>query len=372
MNLPATASVSSIDYTRIPKVSLHDHLDGGVRPATIIELAAEIGHVLPTTDAVALRKWFEDSANSGSLVRYLETFAHTTAVLQTKEGLLRVAAEAIEDYAKDGVLHAEIRYAPEQHTAEGLTLDEVVEAVQEGINYAISEAEKAGYDITARQLLCAMRQNDSAMEIAELAVKHRDKGVAGFDIAGPEKGFLPSLHKEGFDYLAEEFMPVTVHAGEADAIESIKEALSVGRALRLGHGVGIVEDITGMTGSEESVVSLGTMANWIRDRRIAVEMCPTSNLQTGAIAAYGTKISDHPFDLLYNLGFAVTINTDNRLMSGVTLSSEYEALAETFNYDISDLEQIALNAAEAAFLSYDDKLDLIVRVKKGYSYFLNA
>ncbi|MBT8161236.1 MULTISPECIES: adenosine deaminase [Arthrobacter] len=372
------APALDFDLKRLPKVSLHDHLDGGLRPATIIELADAVGHVLPSTDPVALGQWFRESADSGSLVRYLETFDHTVAVMQTKEGLARVAREFVEDLADDGVVYGEIRWAPEQHLQKGLTLDEVVEAVQEGLDAGVAVVEESGRQIRVGQLITAMRHADRGQEIAELAVRHRYNGAIGFDIAGAEDGFLPSRFKDAFTYLAEHNFPATVHAGEAAGLESIQSALVDGRALRLGHGVRIAEDISvefedadqdSDDDAEDTVgmVTLGEVAGWVRDRGIALEICPSSNLQTGAIANFGEGIENHPLDMLYQLGFNVTINTDNRLMSGVTLTEEFELLVETFDYDLDDLLELTLNAAESSFLPLDEKEALVEYINDTYA-----
>lgn len=369
-------SAPSVDLKTLPKVSLHDHLDGGLRPATIIELAAEVGHTLPATDPEELRQWFLDSADSGSLVRYLETFDHTIAVMQTHDALVRVAREFVEDLADDGVVYGEVRWAPEQHLSKGLSLDDAVEAVQEGLEAGMDAVDEAGGYIEVGQLVTAMRHADRGSEIAQLAVRHRDNGVVGFDIAGAEDGFLPSRFTEAFTYLAENNFPATVHAGEAAGLDSIQDALVHGRALRLGHGVRIAEDIhldvQEEDGHDVGTVSLGDLAQWVRDRQIPLELCPSSNLQTGAIAAFGTTIGEHPIDLLHQLGFNVTVNTDNRLMSGVTLTGEFELLRDTFGYDLETILELTLNAVHAAFLPieareqladyiiecYDDVLDV--------------
>lgn len=373
------APALDFDLKSLPKVSLHDHLDGGLRPATIIELAEAVGHTLPSTDPVALGQWFRESADSGSLVRYLETFDHTIAVMQTKEGLARVAKEFVEDLADDGVVYGEIRWAPEQHLQKGLTLDEVVDAVQEGLDAGVDAVEESGRQIQVGQLITAMRHADRGQEIAELAVRHRYNGAVGFDIAGAEDGFLPSRFKDAFTYLAEQNFPATVHAGEAAGLESIQSALVDGRALRLGHGVRIAEDITvefedvengeDNDDAEDAVgmVTLGEVAGWVRDRGIALEICPSSNLQTGAIANFGEGIENHPLDMLYQLGFNVTINTDNRLMSGVTLTDEFELLVETFDYDLDDLLELTLNAAESSFLPLDEKEALVEYINDAYA-----
>ncbi|WP_028266377.1 adenosine deaminase [Arthrobacter sp. MA-N2] len=373
------APALDFDLKSLPKVSLHDHLDGGLRPATIIELAEAVGHTLPSTDPVALGQWFRESADSGSLVRYLETFDHTIAVMQTKEGLARVAKEFVEDLADDGVVYGEIRWAPEQHLQKGLTLDEVVDAVQEGLDAGVDAVEESGRQIQVGQLITAMRHADRGQEIAELAVRHRYNGAVGFDIAGAEDGFLPSRFKDAFTYLAQHNFPATVHAGEAAGLESIQSALVDGRALRLGHGVRIAEDITvdfedaegeeAADDAEDTVgmVTLGEVAGWVRDRGIALEICPSSNLQTGAIANFGEGIENHPLDMLYQLGFNVTINTDNRLMSGVTLTDEFELLVETFDYDLDDLLELTLNAAESSFLPLDEKEALVEYINDAYA-----
>ena len=356
-----------MDIASLPKISLHDHLDGGLRPQTIIELAEKVGHPLPATTAPELAEWFSTNANSGSLVQYLETFDHTVAVMQTQEGLERVAYEAVIDLAQDGVIYAELRWAPEQHLQGGLTLDETVEAVQDGLERGMAEvAEKGGF-IRTGQLVTAMRHADRGLEIAELAVRHRNAGVVGFDIAGAEQGFLPSRHKVAFDYLATELFPVTVHAGEADGIESIKDAIVSGRALRLGHGVRLVEDIMfSRTEGDTDLVVLGPVAQWVHDRGIALETSPSSNLQTGAFAQLGDTMADHPFDILYDLGFKVTVNTDNRLMSGTSLTRELEILVDTFGYTLADLEQFQLNAAEAAFQGLPEREELMDMIELGF------
>jgi adenosine deaminase len=353
--------------TALPKVSLHDHLDGGLRPQTIIELADEIGLEVPEKDAAALQDWFDLKSDSGSLVEYLKTFDLTTAVMQTREGLSRVAREFVQDLGADGVIYGEIRWAPEQHLGRGLSLDEVVEAVQEGLDAGIDDVHQTGHSIRVGQLVSAMRHLDRGLEIAQLAVRHRGNGVVGFDIAGPEDGFPATRMREAFDYLAKAYLPRTVHAGEAAGLASIESALFDGRAMRLGHGVRIAEDITTEREDAESTfVTLGPIAQWVKDREIALETSPTSNLQTGAIAQWGDEMIDHPFDLLYQLGFNVTVNTDNRLMSHTTLSRELAVLSEAFGYDLADLEVFQLNAAAASFLPIEDREELADRITAGF------
>ncbi len=344
-----------------PKALLHDHLDGGLRPSTIIELSREIGHELPADDAESLGKWFIDSANSGSLERYLGTFEHTVAVMQHREGLVRVAAECAEDLAADGVVYAEIRYAPEQHLSNGLTLTEVVEAVEEGFRLGERRAAAAGTPIRIATLLTAMRHAARSREIAELVVRYRDAGVVGFDIAGAEAGFPPTRHLDAFEYLRRENAHFTIHAGEAFGLPSIWEALQWCGADRLGHGVRIIDDVTV---DASGAVTLGRLAAYVRDKRVPLEMCPSSNLQTGA----ASSIAEHPIGLLARLRFRVTINTDNRLMSGTSMSREFELLADAFGYDLDDFQWFTVNALKSSFIPFDERLALINDVvKPGYA-----
>ena len=344
-----------------PKVLLHDHLDGGLRPQTIMDLAADAGHELPSTpggDADALGRWFRESADSGSLVRYLETFDHTVAVMQTAPAISRVARECVDDLVADGVVYAEIRYAPEQHVEHGLTLDEVVGAVQEGFEKGIAAS---GGRIVVRQLLTAMRHQARSMEIAQLAVAWRDRGVAGFDIAGAEAGYPPTRHLDAFEYLQRENSHFTIHAGEAFGLPSIWQAIQWCGADRLGHGVRIIDDIAV---AEDGSVELGRLAAYVRDTRIPLEMCPASNVQTGAAAS----LAEHPIGLLTALRFRVTVNTDNRLMSGTSMSAEMTSLAETFGYGLEDLRWFTINAMKSAFLPFDERLAIIDQViKPGYA-----
>lgn len=358
--------VDGVDIRALPKVSLHDHLDGGLRPQTIVELADELGLRLPANDADALGGWFLRQADSGSLPDYLTTFDVTTSVMQTEHGLHRVAKELVLDLVDDGVLYAEIRWAPEQHLARGLGLDQAVEAVQAGIDEAIDLVESHGGRIVVGQLLSAMRHLDRADEIAELAIRHADRGVVGFDIAGPEAGFPPSRLRSAFDRLAEAHLPTTVHAGEGDGIDSIRDALVAGRALRLGHGTRIAEDLEIEDEGDDVLVHLGATAEWVRDRQIVLEVSPSSNLQTGTIAAWGDALADHPIDLLLQLGFAVTVNPDNRLQSGTTLTRELGLMVETFDWSLDDIEQVTLTAMAGAFCSLDEREELADEIADGF------
>jgi adenosine deaminase len=343
---------------RAPKVLLHDHLDGGLRPQTIIELAAEIGYTqLPSTDPAALGHWFREAADSGSLERYLETFSHTVAVMQTAGGLTRVAREAVEDLAADGVVYAEIRWAPEQHVESGLTLNQVVEAVLAGFQEGQAAAAARGQTIRVGAIATAMRHAARSREIAELAVTYRDAGVVGFDIAGAEAGFPPTRHLDAFEYLRRENYHFTIHAGEAFGLPSIWEAIQWCGADRLGHGVRIVDDIT-------AGGTLGRLAQYVRDRRIPLEMCPSSNVQTGA----AKSIAEHPIGTLRRLHFRVTVNTDNRLMSGTSMSREMSLLVHAFGYTWRDLQWFTINAMKSAFIGFDDRLSIIdEQIKPGYA-----
>ncbi|MBP2704743.1 adenosine deaminase [Microbispora sp. RL4-1S] len=344
------------EIRKAPKVLLHDHLDGGLRPETIVDLARDCGHELPSADPGNLATWFREAANSGSLERYLETFAHTVGVMQSAEALTRVAAECAQDLADDGVVYAEVRYAPEQHTSTGLTLDQVVEAVLEG--FRIGSAGPDGRPrIRVGTLLTAMRHQARSMEIAELAVRYRDLGVVGFDIAGAEAGYPPTRHLDAFEYLQRENAHFTIHAGEAFGLPSIWQAIQWCGADRLGHGVRIIDDITVSGNGGEK---LGRLAAYVRDKRIPLEMCPTSNLQTGAAAS----IAEHPIGLLRRLHFRVTVNTDNRLMSDTSVSREFAQLVDAFGYGWDDLQWFTVNAMKSAFIPFDERLNLINGVIK--------
>lgn len=349
-------------------ISLHDHLDGALRPATLVELAAQVGHELPATDPDSLGQWFRDSADSGSLPRYLETFSHTVAVMQTASALRRVAREYVEDCAADGLVHAEVRWAPEQHVSGGLTLGEAVDAVQGGLAEGVAAVRAAGGHLSVVQILCAMRHLDRSPEIARLVVRRvraaeqtttphgsvagepSPGSVVGFDLAGPEAGFPASGHREALDLLARERIPVTLHAGEAAGAESMADALDAGRALRLGHGVRLLDEDRGMS---------APLTRWIRDRRIALEVCPCSNLQTDASAAWGTTVAGHPVTAMLRAGFAVTVSPDNRLMSATSVTHELDRLRAEAGWDEQDVLAVQRTAARAAFVprEYQDWLE---------------
>ena len=341
---------------RLQKALLHDHLDGGLRPQTIIDIAKEIGHELPSYDAVELAEWFRASCDSGSLVRYLETFAHTVAVMQRREDIVRVARECAVDLARDGVVYAEVRMAPELLTEKGLTLSAAIEAILEGFSAGEKEAKTEGNTIRVTLLLCGMRQNQLSQEVAELAVKYRERGVVGFDIAGPEDGFPPSDQLDTFEYLRRENAHFTIHAGEAYGLPSIWEAIQLCGAERLGHGVRIIDDID----LNHTPPRLGKLAAYVRDRRIPLEMCPSSNIQTGAAANF----ADHPIGDLAKLRFRVTVNTDNRLMSATSMSREMSELVTAFNWSFLDLQRVTINALKSSFIPFEERLAIIETVVK--------
>jgi len=348
-----------------PKVLLHDHLDGGLRPATIVELARELGYEgLPTMDAGQLAQWFRASAAAGSLPLYLRGFTHTIAVMQTPEAIERVAYECGEDLARDGVVYAEVRYAPVFSTTRGMRLEDVVRAIERG--FARAERD---HRIVLRQLVCAMRDRTDSVEMAALAVAHRDRGVVGFDIAGEEAGFPPKAHLEAFQLCRDANFSITIHAGEAFGPPSIWQALQVCGAHRIGHGVRLVEDmiITQDAGDAERgtprVIELGSLAAYVRDKRIPLELCPSSNVDTGAVPS----LADHPIRQFLAQSFRVTVNTDNRLMSGVTLSDELHRMSRAFGLGLADVEKLTINAMKSAFVGYDERLAIIYgRIKPGF------
>ncbi len=337
---------------RSPKVLLHDHLDGGLRPATIVELAREAGHRLPTSDVDDLAAWFLQGGEGSDLVTYLAAFEHTVAVLQTPEAIERVTAECVEDLAADGVVHAEVRYAPELSTQRGLTCDEVLAAMDAGARRAAR-----GRDISVRLLVCGMRQLDRVEEAVEAAIRSRDAGslVVGVDLAGPEAGFPAARHARALQRAADAGLRLTLHAGEADGPASIADALDHG-AERLGHGVRVIEDVA-------ADGTPGPVARRVLDGEVPLEVCPTSNVHTGV----APTVTAHPLARLRELGFRVTVNTDNRLMSGVTTTSELTAVARAFDLDLDDLEALALTAAAAVFLPAEARAALAARVQRGFA-----
>ncbi|KAA8967392.1 adenosine deaminase [Mycobacterium sp.] len=354
MTAPLTLDV----IRQAPKALLHDHLDGGLRPATVLDIAGQVGYDgLPATEADELARWFHHASYSGSLERYLEPFSHTVAVMQTPEALHRVAYECVEDLAADSVVYAEVRFAPELHIEAGLSFDDVVDAVLAGFADGEKAAAAAGHPITVRCLVTAMRHAALSREIAELAIRFRDKGVVGFDIAGAEAGHPPTRHLDAFEYMRDHNARFTIHAGEAFGLPSIHEAIAFCGADRLGHGVRIVDDIAV---EPDGRIRLGRLAAILRDKRIPLELCPSSNVQTGVV----DSIAEHPFDRLARARFRVTINTDNRLMSDTSMSQEMFRLVQAFGYGWSDLQRFTINAMKSAFIPFDERLAIIDEVIK--------
>ena len=342
---------------KIPKVLLHDHLDGGLRPQTIIELAQELKYKkLPTTDAEELGKWFHRGANKGNLVEYLQGFEHTTAVMQTRDGLERVAYEMIEDMKNDGVCYVETRFAPVFHTAKGLYMEDVVNAVLNGL-----EKGKKDFDVGYGLILCGMRNMKNTLDIAELAVNFRNQGVVGFDLAGEEGGYPPKKHLEAFQFIQRSNFNITIHAGEAFGKESIWQALQWCGAHRIGHATHLIEDVT--LDKKGNAIGFGDLAQYILDKRVPLEICLLSNVHTGAI----DKIENHPFGTFFKEKFRVTINTDDRLMSDTSMTKEFLTAVKYFDLTLEDIEKITINSMKSAFIHYDDRLHYIYNViKPGY------
>ncbi|MGB2643491.1 MAG: adenosine deaminase [Candidatus Acidiferrum sp.] len=342
----------------LPKVLLHEHLDGVLRPQTVIELAqTEKYKQLPSQDPHELALWFHQGANQGSLAKYLEGFVHTIAVMQTEEALERVAYEQAQDLSEDGVLYFETRFAPIFHTRKGLTHQQVVSAVLKGL-----ERGRKDFGIAYGLIICAMRNMDVSLEMAELAVDFRDRGVVGFDLAGEEGGHPPKKHVDAFHYIQRQNFNITIHAGEGFGKESIWQAIQYCGAHRIGHGTRLIEDIA--VAEDGKVVKLGDLAQYVLDKRIPLEICLISNVQTGA----ARSLAEHPFKTFYKEKFRVTLNTDNRLMSDTTMTREFEAAAETFGLTLEDFEKITINSMKSAFLPYDRRCDFIyTAIKPGYA-----
>ncbi len=354
---PGTAPPTPEQIRTAPKVLLHDHLDGGLRPETIIDLAERTGYQgLPSTDPDRLTAWMRRGADRKNLELYLETFAHTIGVMQTADAICRVSRECAEDLAADGVVYAEVRFGPELHCQAGLSIDGVIEAVLDGF-----EQGTRGTGLTARLICSALRHLDQSLEVARAAVRWRDQGVVAFDIAGPEHGYPPDDHLPAFQYCQRQNFHITIHAGEAYGPRSIWKAIQFCGAERLGHGIRVMDDISM---NADGGHTLGRLAHYLRDRRIPLEVCPTSNVNIGVV----DTITDHPIDHLIELRFRVTVNTDNRLMSGVSMSSELAALADAFGYDWSRLRWLTVNAMKSSFLPFRERLEIIEQViKPGYA-----
>ncbi|MFZ1141631.1 MAG: adenosine deaminase [Candidatus Sulfotelmatobacter sp.] len=341
----------------LPKVLLHEHLDGGLRPRTVIELARDANYTgLPTDSPQALSEWFLRGANQGSLAKYLEGFAHTIAVMQTEDALQRVAYEQAEDLSRDGIVYFETRFAPVFHTQKGLTHQQIVSAVLKGL-----ERGRKDFGISSGLIICAMRNMNTSLEMAELAVDFRARGVVGFDLAGEEGGYPPKKHVDAFHYIQRENFNITIHAGEGYGKESIWQAIQYCGAHRIGHGTRLIDDIAVVDGN---AVKLGEIAQYVLDKRIPLEICLLSNAHTGATPS----LAEHPFRILYQEKFRVTLNTDNRLMSHTSMSREFEVAAEIFGLTLDDFEKITINAMKSSFLPYKERLNFIYSaIKPGYA-----
>jgi adenosine deaminase len=338
----------------LPKVLLHEHLDGVLRPETVIELAKRVNYdQLPTENPEELARCFHQGANQGSLAKYLEGFVHTIAVMQSEEALERVAYEQAADLSGDGVVYFETRFAPVFHTRAGLSHQQVVSAVLKGM-----ERGKKDFGVSSGLIICAMRNMDVSLEMAELAVDFRERGVVGFDLAGEEGGYPPKKHVDAFHYIQRQNFNITIHAGEGFGKESIWQAIQYCGAHRIGHGTRLIEDIA--IAGDGKVVKLGDLAQYVLDKRIPLEICLLSNVQTGA----AKSLAEHPFKVFYQERFRVTLNTDNRLMSDTTMTKEFEAAAETFGLSLEDFEIITVNAMKSAFLPYHQRCDFIYSVLK--------
>lgn len=335
----------------LPKAVLHDHLDGGLRPETILELADEHGYTgLPASDADGLAKWFHQG-ESGSLEAYLKAFEETISVMQTESAISRVAYEAGVDLQADGVVYAELRCGPSLLMRRGLSREAVLEAMLDGFERAQRDSGIAIYAIAT-----ALRQESDSVDVARAASRYVGRGVVAFDLAGPEMGFSPDVHLEACRISRETGLGLTLHAGESDGPNSMWRALALCGAQRIGHGVHVVQDADLEHGT---LSNLGSFARRVRDHRIPLEVAITSNLHTGS---WETP-SEHPFGALHAAGFNVSINTDNRLMSGVSLSDEYALAATTYGLSANDLNEITVRAIEAGFGDWTVRSRLIKRIE---------
>ena len=350
---PSTPRLDSETIRSLPKVLLHEHLDGSLRPATVIELAQQAGYSgLPTTDPDELADWFFLGAARGSLAQYLEGFRHTIAVMQTPEALERVAFEAIEDMHLDNVVYVEVRFAPHFHTAGGLGLDAVMAAVVRGLERGAQQ-----YGVEFGLIVCAMRNQSEelALKLSEIAIAWRERGVLGFDLAGEEEGHPAKHHLVAFQYIKRMNGSITIHAGESFGPESIWQALQYCGAHRIGHGTRLIEDIVIY---EKKVIHVGTLARYVLDHRIPIEVCLSSNVHTGATPS----LEEHPFPYFLRQGYRVTLNTDNRLMSRTSMTKEYQLAVDTFGCNIHELERLSMNAMRAAFAPYAKRCRIMAEI----------
>ena len=345
--------MSAEDLSVLPKVLLHDHLDGGLRPQTVLDLAEAGGYGgLPSHDIEELTDWFFQG-RSASLERYLAAFVHTVGVMQTADAIERVAFEAVEDLAGQGVVYAELRMAPSICTEGDLDLSGAIAAMLAGLRRG-----ETASGMPARLIVDAMRQESDSLEVAQAAVEFAGEGVVGFDLAGPEAGFPAGAHREACELALAGGLHLTIHAGEGDGIESIAGAIEVG-AERLGHGVRLVEDMEVVAGEAEA---LGPVARSVFEAGITLEICATSNLHTGLFP----DAASHPLGVLHRFGFGVTLNTDNRLMSQITATDEFSLAVEHHGFDAQELESVTMRAIDSAFCGQATKDLVAEKITAGY------
>jgi adenosine deaminase len=342
----------------LPKVQLHDHLDGGLRPKTILELAESQNVKLPESDPDKLAAWFSKATKKRTLSEYLKGFKYTIAVMQTEEALFRVAYEMMEDMKNDGVVYVETRFSPIFHTTKRLSYDQVVEAVLRGLREGSRD-----FNVKFGLIICAMRTMppEGSFKMAEVAVRYREQGVVGFDLAGDEVGYPPKDHLDAFYYIQRNNFNITIHAGEAFGKESIWQALQYCGTHRIGHGLHLKDDIMA---PDNQIAEMGHLSTYVRDRRIPLEVCLSSNLDTGAVP----DLIYHPFPIFYKNRFRITLNTDNRLMSNTTLTKEFMIAIKLFNLTFKDIEKLTLNGMKSAFCHFPERLDLIYNyIKPGFA-----
>ncbi|WP_369373656.1 adenosine deaminase [Promicromonospora sp. Populi] len=363
-------------YLAFPKVTLHDHLDGSLRPDTMLDLADAQGVTLPYDDGAVLGDWMARVISDPPEPYPHYRFAVTTSLMQDADSIVRVAREWVREVAADGVLYGEVRWAPEKHTAGGLSMADAVDAVAEGLRQGEEDVAAAGGMIMARQLLCGMRETRLSSRVADLTIEKFGSSVVGFDIAGPEEGWSILDHLDACLKLERAGVPFTIHTGESDGLRSIGDTLNHARALRLGHGVRIIEDVSlngvpldvrtcvhdvaAARAAGRAELTVGRIARSVIDLGVPLEVCLTSNARHVV-----DDRQNHPVDLLYELGFAVTINPDNRMMSRTSISSEMRHLHELFGWDVSQLAKAERVAVDAAFLGEAERAALRTRVEAG-------
>jgi len=340
--MPATTLPLSF-FEKLPKTDLHVHLDGSLRLDTILELGREEGVTLPGGTAEELRRAMHCGENTGSLVEYLKAFEITNRVMQTRRGLRRIAFELAEDAARENVRYMEVRYAPMLHTRKGLRLTEVVEAVLNGLRAA-----QERHGIESNVIICGIRNisPESSLEMAQLAVAYKNRGVVAFDLAGAEYDYPAKDHLPAFQLVRDNNINVTIHAGEAYGPQSVHQAIHVCGAHRIGHGCRLRED--------------GDLLHYVNDHRIPLECCPSSNVQTGAVR----DLASHPMKLYLDLGLRVTVNTDNRLITDTTVSKELWLCHTQMGMELRDIKRILTNGFKASFIPFHVKQHFVRRLTR--------